>query len=131
MSDADDEKAIRDLIAEWSEATLDGDLNRILPLMSEDVVFLVPGGELRGREGFSKTFESGPRTMKVQPTIEIQEIKILGEFAYVWNKINVLMFPEAGGAPKKLSGNGLSIFRKQENGNWVILRDSNTVVPAK
>ncbi len=125
----DDEKAIRALIAEWSDATLAHDLNRILPLMSEDVVFLVPGGELRGREGFSKTFETGSEKMKVQPTMEIQEIKILGDYAYVWNRIRVLLYPEAGGSPKKLGGDALSIFRKGADGKWVIIRDANTVVP--
>lgn len=129
MTDSDDEQAIRAVIHEWSEATLAGDLNRILPLMAEDVIFLIPGGEMRGREGFKKAFESGPKSMKVQPTMEIQEIRILGEYAYVWNKISLLLFPETGGSPKKRAGNALSIFRKEKDGKWILVRDSNTVVP--
>jgi uncharacterized protein (TIGR02246 family) len=124
-----DEQAIRDVIAEWSEATLAHDLSRILPLMADDVVFLIPGGELRGREGFSKQFETGSASMKVQPTMDIQEIKVFGDYAYVWNRISVLLYPETGGAPKKLGGDALSIFKKGANGKWVIVRDSNTVVP--
>ena len=129
MTDTQDEQAIRDAIAEWSDATLAHDLSRILPLMAEDVVFLIPGGELRGREGFSKQFESGAPSMKVQPSMDIQEIMVFGDYAYVWNRISVLLYPEAGGAPKKLGGDALSIFKKGTDGKWVIFRDSNTVVP--
>ena len=34
-----DERAIRDIVAEWFEATAAGDLERLLPLMADDVVF--------------------------------------------------------------------------------------------
>lgn len=131
MTAADDEQAIRDVIAEWGDATLAHDLNRILPLMAEDVVFLIPGGQLDGREGFSKAFESTPASTKVQPMMDIQEVRVFGDLAYVWSRVNVLLYPEAGGSPKKLCGDALSIFKKGENGKWVIIRDSNTVVPAK
>lgn len=129
MTMEEDEKAIRAVIAEWSEATLAHDLKRILPLMAKDVVFLIPGGELRGHEGFSKAFEAGSSSMKVQPSMDIQEVKVFGEYAYVWNRITVLMYPETGGSPKKLGGDALSIFHKNPDGKWVIIRDSNTVVP--
>ena len=39
----DDEKAIRDLIATWHRATVEGDVARVLTLVSEDVAFLVAG----------------------------------------------------------------------------------------
>ena len=38
-----DEQSIHDLIAEWLSATANGDLSKILPLMAEDVVFLIAG----------------------------------------------------------------------------------------
>ena len=45
-----DEKAIRNVISSWQKATAEGDLDRILTLMSEDVVFLTPGQPpMRGR----------------------------------------------------------------------------------
>src|SRR6187401_1307706 len=39
----EDEKAIRRLVADWFEATKRGDLDAVLALMTDDVVFLVPG----------------------------------------------------------------------------------------
>ena len=45
-----DEQAIRDLVAEWTRATLAAEVDRILPLMTDDVEFYVPGQPvMRGR----------------------------------------------------------------------------------
>ena len=38
-----DEQAIRDLISNWLKFTSAGDVDAILRLMAEDVVFLLPG----------------------------------------------------------------------------------------
>jgi uncharacterized protein (TIGR02246 family) len=101
--------------------------------MDEDVVFLIPGGVMRGREEFANNSHAnqGPQKMTVEPTSDIQEIEILGDHAYVWNKIRVVTFPEEGGGPATLSGNSLSIFRKNADGKWVIIRDANTVIADK
>jgi uncharacterized protein (TIGR02246 family) len=39
-----DEQAIRSLIETWMRATLAGDVDRVLELMADDVVFIGPGG---------------------------------------------------------------------------------------
>ena len=50
-----DEQAIRDLVAEWTRATLAAEVDRILPLMTDDVEFYVPGQPvMRGRAAFEK-----------------------------------------------------------------------------
>lgn len=38
-----DEQEIRNLVATWMAATKAGDIERVLSLMAEDVVFLLPG----------------------------------------------------------------------------------------
>ena len=38
-----DEQAIRDLVALWHRATAAGDVDTVLGLMADDVVFLVAG----------------------------------------------------------------------------------------
>jgi len=49
---------------------------------------------------------------------------VLGEWAYLWTELTVVMTRKTGGAPIKRAGNTLSILRK-ENGAWVIFRDAN------
>ncbi len=39
----DDEQEIRNLVSTWMTATKAGDVETVLSLMSDDVVFLVPG----------------------------------------------------------------------------------------
>jgi uncharacterized protein (TIGR02246 family) len=49
----DDERAIRDLIATWMKASREGDTDTVLPLMTDDVVFMVAGREPFGKEAFA------------------------------------------------------------------------------
>jgi uncharacterized protein (TIGR02246 family) len=54
-----DEQAIRDLVALWHSATEKGDVDTVLGLMAEDVVFLVAGKELmRGRRAFEQSLRA-------------------------------------------------------------------------
>lgn len=62
-----DEQAIRNLVALWHSATASGDVDTILGLMAEDVVFLVAGQPpMRGRS----SFERGLRGLLTQHRIE-------------------------------------------------------------
>ena len=48
-----DEQVIRELVPKWLEASKAGDLATVLSLMSDDVVFLVPGQEPFGKEAYA------------------------------------------------------------------------------
>src|SRR5262249_46150065 len=54
---SDDERAIRDLVATWMVASKAGDLATVLTLMSDDVVFMVPGREPFGKAAFAAASE--------------------------------------------------------------------------
>jgi uncharacterized protein (TIGR02246 family) len=41
----DDERAIRDLVATWMKASEAGDVQTVLNLMADDMIFMVPGRE--------------------------------------------------------------------------------------
>jgi uncharacterized protein (TIGR02246 family) len=119
-----DEQAIRELVATWLSASKAGDNEKVLSLMAEDVVFLVPGQPpMRGKAAFAAG-QAGLRQFDIDATSEIQEIKVLGEWAYLWTNLSVAVTPRAGGAPVKRSGNTLSILKK-EAGAWVLFRDAN------
>jgi uncharacterized protein (TIGR02246 family) len=125
-----DEQAVRQLVATWLSATKAGDTEKVLTLMAEDVVFLVPGQPpMRGKAAFAAS-QSGLQQFHIEATSEIQEIKVFGEWAYLWTKLSVVLTPRKGGASIKRTGDTLSILQKQA-GAWVIFRDANmlTVVP--
>ena len=48
-----DETAIRKLVETWMAASKAGDIATVLDLMTEDVIFMVPGREPFGKEAFA------------------------------------------------------------------------------
>jgi len=48
-----DEQDIRQLVSTWMEATKAGDIETVLSLMTEDVVFLVPGKPVMRKADFA------------------------------------------------------------------------------
>ena len=117
-----DERAIRDLVSTWITASNAGDIEKVLSLMADDVVFLVAGQTpMRKAE-----FIAGHNALKdvaMEAKSEIHEIKVFSDWAYLWTKLSVVMTPR-GGAPGTRAGNTLSILQKR-NGKWVLFRDAN------
>jgi len=119
-----DENAIRELIDTWLRASKAGDSEVVLSLMAEDVVFLQPGQPpMRGRAGFAAA-QKAISDVDIDASSEIQEIRILGDWAYCWNRLTVVVSPRNGGASTKRAGDVLSLLQKQ-SGRWVIVRDAN------
>jgi uncharacterized protein (TIGR02246 family) len=127
-----DEQAIRGLVDTWMRATRAGDLDRVLELMAEDVVFLGSGRPpMRGREAFAAASRAMEGKVTIEGQSEIQEVRVFGDWAYCWNQLTITMRPTGGGAPTERSGPVLSILRRNPDGRWVIFRDANMVSPAK
>jgi len=124
----DDEKAIRAVIAEWMRASEAGDTQKVLSLMTDDVVFLVVGRPPMRKSDFAAS-QAALRDTDMKTTSEIQEINVCGDWAYLWTKLSVSMTPR-GGATVNRTGNTLSILRKQ-NGRWLMFRDANLLAETK
>jgi uncharacterized protein (TIGR02246 family) len=122
-----DEQAIRDLIDRWMAASKAGDLPTVLSLMSDDVVFMVPGRAPFGKEEFAAA-SKGMAGVEMNGTSEIDELQVLGDWAWMRNRLRVTITPREG-KPMVRSGYTLTILRKQSDGNWVIARDANLLTP--
>jgi uncharacterized protein (TIGR02246 family) len=121
-----DEEAIRQLVASWTEATRRGDLDTVLSLMADDVIFTVPGREPFGKSTFAQQFSTGAGgTFEAEN--KIVELKVLGDWAYLRNHISIRVTPPSGEA-MRMEGYTLTILRK-ENGAWLLKRDANMVTP--
>jgi uncharacterized protein (TIGR02246 family) len=129
-----DEQEIRQLVATWIDATKAGDTDTVLGLMADDVVFLVTGQPpMIGKAAFAAAMraQSGQGRPQFEGKSEIQEVQVLGDWAYMWTKLTVVFTPP-GGASVTRAGNTLTILNKQ-NGKWVLARDANMLasVPAR
>ena len=82
----DDERAIRELIETWMTSTKAGDTQTVLDLMTDDVVFMVPGQKPFGKEAFRKTAEEmkgGEASgLCFEGESDIEEIRIFDNWAY-------------------------------------------------
>jgi uncharacterized protein (TIGR02246 family) len=126
-----EEKEIRDIIERWHGASTAGDIDTVLGLMSDDVVFLVAGQEpMAGRMAFEKVLRALLSSHTVESTGDVQEVRVSGDMAYAWSFLNVEMTPIAGGETMKRSGNVLSIFARQSGGSWQLTRDANLLTNA-
>jgi uncharacterized protein (TIGR02246 family) len=122
----DDERAIRELVDTWFTASKAGDLPTVLSLMTDDVVFMVPGQEPFGKEAFRATSEE-MENVQIEGTSDIQEIQVLGDWAYLRNYIEMTMTPRGASKPVRRSGYTLTILRKESDGRWRLARDANLV----
>ncbi len=127
----DDERQIRQLVSTWMAASKAGDLATVISLMTDDAVFLVAGRPVMRKADFAaaaKAQASGDAP-QFDGTSEIQEIRVLGDWAFMWTKLSVVMTPRTG-EPTKRAGHTLTILRK-EQGQWRLARDANMLAPVE
>ncbi|MFD4838518.1 YybH family protein [Achromobacter sp. NPDC058515] len=118
-----DENAIRQVVQTWMTASASGDLARVLDLMTDDVIFMVPGQEPFGKQAFAEASKS-MAGMQMEGAAEIVEIQVLGEWAFIRNRIDMTATPPDGD-PVRRSGYTLTLLRKEPDGQWRLARDAN------
>ncbi len=128
-----DEQSIRELIHTWLRASADNQLDKILSLMTDDVIFLRQGQTpMRGKQAFAEAFATVMGKFKTETHSEVAEIHIDGNLAYCLSHLQITMTPISIGASSiHLAGPILSVLRKQADGKWLISRDANMLSPQK
>jgi uncharacterized protein (TIGR02246 family) len=121
-TESDDETAIRSLVDTWLAASKAGDTATVLSLMTDDVVFMVPGREPFGKQEFAAASDA-MKSVRMEAKSDIRELRVLGDWAYIRNHIEMTITRE-NGQPVKRSGYTLTILRK-ESGRWLLARDAN------
>ena len=110
----EDEQSIRALVATWHSSTAAGNVDGVLPLMADDVVFLVAGQPpMRGRAAFEKGLRGLLATQRIQSEYIIEEIEVAGALAYCWSSLKVTTTPLAGRARSMRSGPAF-LFRRSK-----------------
>lgn len=121
----DDERAIGELVERWMEASEAGDTAAVLELMTDDVLFIVPGREPFGKAEFRAASES-MAGLRMDGRAEIREMEVMGDRAWIRNHIDLTLTP-GDGEPLRRSGYTLTILRRGEDGRWRLFRDANLV----
>ena len=126
----DDECAIRSLIMTWLEATSRGELDAVLPLMADDVVFLPHGRPpMCGRDAFAAASRAMAAIgQRIEARGDIREVSVAGNLAYCWNNMAITITSPFGD-PVHLAGPALTVLSKGKDGHWLVIRDANMVAP--
>jgi uncharacterized protein (TIGR02246 family) len=113
------------------EATRRGDIETVLSLMADDVLFMVPGSEPFGKAEFLRLSSEQMDGVRLEATAEIVELKVVGGWAYLRNHLTVTVISGSGEPLLKRTGYTLSILRKEPDGCWLLVRDANLMGMAR
>jgi uncharacterized protein (TIGR02246 family) len=110
-------------------ATKAGDVDKLLSLLADDAIFLVPGRPVMRKPEFAAAAraQASGAAPQFDGQSEIQEIRVLGDWAFMWAKLTVVATPPGGGKSLTRAGHTLSILAKQSR--WVLARDANLLAP--
>lgn len=125
----EDERAIKALFDNWITATTEGNLNLAQQAIADDAIFLVPGVGVMDKMTFAQAAagespEDSP--MIYDLSSNIREIRVIGEYAYLWSESELNITPKQGGDTVTMAGHSLSVLQKID-GHWQIIRDANTI----
>ena len=121
----EDEAAIRQLVETWMEASKSSDIETLMDLMTDDVLFIVPGREPFGKAEFRAASEA-MRGVSLEGRAEIRELHVFEQWAWLRNHIEIEMH-SPGSNPVRRHGFTLTILRKEADGRWRLSRDANLV----
>lgn len=124
-----DEDQIRELVANWMAATKAGDTDKVLDLMTDDAVFLVPGRLPMHKADFAAAAraQATGQAPSFDGKSDIQEIQVCGDWAFLWARLEVVVTPSQGAVAMKRAGHTLTVLRKV-GGKWLLARDANLLV---
>src|SRR5215211_6903986 len=97
--ETNDEQAIREMVHTWLAASKAGDSKTLLGLMADDVLFITPGREPFGREEFADAQDS-MKNITMDADIDIKEIKVIGDWAWMRSFLKVTFTPNDGNPMK-------------------------------
>ncbi|HUF26417.1 MAG TPA: nuclear transport factor 2 family protein [Gemmatimonadaceae bacterium] len=116
----EDVAAIRSVGQEFTQATVEGDYDRVADLHTEDVVWMAPDAPATtGRDGLRQTLEAGPRALSF--VITPAHTEGAGDIAYdrgafTWRAM-------IGTDTVSASGKYVQVLRRQPDGSWLIALD--------
>ena len=98
----------------------------VLSLMTDDVIFMVPGREPFGKQDFAEDAK-GMKSVRIDGMSDVLEVQVFGNWAYLRNHIAMTATPLDGGPPVHRSGYTLTVMHKEDDGHWRVARDANLV----
>jgi ketosteroid isomerase-like protein len=119
------EQQLRQVMDDWHGLIARGELDAILPMMTEDALFLRCGLPPMSKTDYIAVLRESSGKARIESRFDIKEIHASGDVAYVWSYIFVAMTETATNRRTINEGYVLTIFRKSFFGQWLLARDAN------
>ena len=117
-------------MAEWRRLTAEGNLDGLLALLTDDVIFLTPGNPPITKSDFAAGFREVSAKARIDAMQDVKEIRASGDIAAAWSHLTVVLTPKDGGKKSEASGYVLTVFHRSPSGKWLLARDANLVAGA-
>lgn len=131
IDNASDDRAIRNVIGSWYRAMEEGDVARLLSLVTPDVIVKPPGSTaISGRKALEQALSAFLQTHSEKVDYAVEEVETSGRLAFARISESATILPRSGAKTEIVSGMHLSILKRQSDGEWLIARDISSLVNA-
>jgi uncharacterized protein (TIGR02246 family) len=121
----DEFKRIEELYATSTSALTAGDLTTLSTIYADDAIQFPPNNApLMGWAKIRESIEKELNGITFSSVVELSEIVISGEFAYVWGSYRGKSSRKSGAGITRTSGSFLDVLARQPDGTWRIARSS-------
>lgn len=114
---------IKKLQATWLKALKAADIDRLMSMVTDDVVAAHPGGKTtRGKQELADDFRRFFRNFRMDRSATSEETIVAGEWAFDRASVSAHIAPVAGGEPSPVNSEVIVILRCGKDGFWKIAR---------
>lgn len=127
------QKAIDASEAKWSAALMKGDTAALMSVYAEDAITMAPNAKrATGRAAVAQMYAGMMKEMTFPAaSIKSDDVIVSGDYAIETGTYRITAQPKTG-KPMDDVGKFITIWKKQPDGEWKMLRDIfNTDLPAK
>ena len=117
---------IRQLADRLIAAGAKGDVQAILDIMTDDVVFLPPNDTAKvGKEEYHRWMAPFQAKYSISESLQSRELRVAGDIACEWGLFQETFTPKTSSSetpPIALDGKFLRIYHRQPDGDWKLAR---------
>ena len=121
--------AIRTIFESWYGAMEDGDVDRLISLVTPDVIVKPPGAApIVGNEALRQALSAFLKEQSESVDFELQEVEVSEHLAFARILESATIRTMPGAESTTVNGMHLTILRRQPDGEWLIARNISSLV---